>query len=300
MSQFQTVEFDNSDTKQRDIRVLPTAEPTTDAPISRFVVLESLLNRAYLPLFHLSRFRTVSITAILLALVVFVQVAEAQQVTFPERPPAGIFYVDEAGLISARDRDAINALATELWDEEQIPIFAVTIRSLADHNATGYTIEQYAFELFNQWGIGTQARNYGMLLLVSEGDRQARIELGAAWGGSYDAEAQKIMDRLIIPAFKQERFSEGILFGMRGLGTMARLEAPPARLLTTLEKVLILAFLFFSFAVIISLFQKGRNGWGWALIAVVGAVILFLLKVVSILAIFGGGSGGGGGASGDW
>ena len=276
---------------------LPTTAPAPDATIDLFMNLESStdLGRG-----HYVRTRVVSVIAILLALAAFVQVAEAQQVTFPDRPRPGTYYVDEAGLISDADRAAINTIADQLWRDEQVPVFAVTIPSLSANGATDYTIERYASELFDHWGIGSRERNYGILLLVSEGDRQARIELGAAWGGNYDAQAQQIMDELIIQRFKEGRFSEGILFGVRGLDALARDEAPPGRPLSTLEMVLILAFLALSFAVIISLFRSGRSGWGWALIAAVGVILFFLLKVLSILAIFGGGSSGGGGASGDW
>lgn len=49
---------------------------------------------------------------------------------------------------------------------------------------TGHlSVEQYARQLFDHWGPGFKDRNYGILLLVSVGDRKARIELGAGWGG---------------------------------------------------------------------------------------------------------------------
>ena len=71
------------------------------------------------------------------------------------------------------------------------------------YGVAGYTIERYATALFNEWGIGSQQRNYGMLLLVSLGDRRARIELGAGWGLDYNRQSQNIMDSLIVPSFKQ-------------------------------------------------------------------------------------------------
>lgn len=230
--------------------------------------------------------------------------AWAQQVTFPAKPSSENFYVDEAGLIAQGEGQTINEVAGSLLRDDQVPIIVVAISSLTAHNAAGYTIERYAFELFNQWGIGSERRNYGMLLLVSKGDRRARIELGAAWGHSYNVQAEQVMNTLIIPQFKEGKFSEGILAGVRGMDAMARgLELPkPKQPWWTIP--LMLAVLGLIIAVIISLFKSGHKGWGWALIALLGVILFFLLRSAAQArgsgGGFGGGSSGGGGASGSW
>ena len=68
--------------------------------------------------------------------------------------------------------------------DKAIPIIIVTIESMAKHGGAGMRIETFATLLFNQWQIGhaklgDQDWNTGILLLVSKGDRKARIELGA-------------------------------------------------------------------------------------------------------------------------
>lgn len=229
---------------------------------------------------------------------------KAQQATFPAKPTSESFYVDEAGLIAQGEGQAINEVAGALLRDDQVPIIVVTISSLTAHNAAGSTIERYAFELFNQWGIGSERRNYGMLLLVSKGDRRARIELGSAWGHSYNVQAQEVMTTLIIPRFKEGNFSEGILAGVRGMDAMARGLALPKPKQPWWIIPLILAVLGLIIAVIVSLFKNGQKGWGWALIALLGVILFFLLR--SALqgrgsgGAFGGGYSGGGGASGSW
>ena len=64
--------------------------------------------------------------------------------------------------------------------------------------------------------------NYGMLLLVSKGDRRARIELGAGWRHDKDVQAEQIMDEQIVPRFKQGDFSGGIEAGVESLDKLAR------------------------------------------------------------------------------
>lgn len=224
--------------------------------------------------------------------------------TFPEKPPKERFHVDQAGLLEAEDAAAIDTLAASLLSEEQIPILVVTIPSLISFQATDHTIESYAAALFDEWGIGSQERNYGILLLVSVGDRKARIELGKAWGGKHDAEASHIMDAMIVPAFKRGDFSGGIHEAVNALDKVARglaLPKPkspwwilPAMILGTLLVIM----------VIVSLFKSGRSGWGWALIIGIGVAIFFILRAAASSGgsggSFGGGSSGGGGASGSW
>lgn len=150
------------------------------------------------------------------------QGAEAEQVTFPDKPPPESFYVDEVGLIAQTEVEAINGLAGSLLREQQIPIVVVTIPSLAAHNAENYSVERYGWELFNHWGIGSERRSYGMLLLVSSRERRARIVMGAAWKHSHNHQAQEVIDALILPLFKEGKFSQGIVAGVRGMDAMAR------------------------------------------------------------------------------
>jgi len=241
------------------------------------------------------------LTLILLSLLSF---SQARAVTFPEKPPKEHFYVDQAGLLAADDAAAIDKIAASLLSEEKIPLLVVTIPSLISQQASNHTVDTYAAALFDEWGIGSQDRNYGILLLVSVGDRKARIEFGKAWGGKHDADAKHVMDDMIVPAFKRGEFSAGISEGVNALDKMARglaLPKPkspwwvlPAMILGTLLVIM----------VIVSLFKSGRSGWGWALIVGIGVVIFFILRAAASSGgsggSFGGGSSGGGGASGSW
>jgi uncharacterized protein len=226
----------------------------------------------------------------------------AVAVTFPEKPAKGRFYVDEAGLIDAAEGKEIDEIAAALLKEEQVPLIVVTIKSLMSHEAAGYTIERYAFELFNQWGIGSERRNYGMLLLVSRQDRKARIELGGAWGHSSNFQAQQVMNDLVIPEFRRGSYSEGILAGVRGMNALARGLQLPKPKAPWWALPLFLAFLAVAIGVIVSLFKSGRKGWGWALLIGLGALLFFLLRASARGGggAFGGGSSGGGGATGSW
>jgi uncharacterized protein len=252
-----------------------------------------------------------------LSLLVFQQEA-GSQVSFPDRPAAGTHVVDEAGLIDAERRRAIDEIAAEQMRLRNIPILIVTIPSLAAHDAAGYTIEEYARALFDAWRIGSQDQNYGMLLIVSREDRRARIELGRSWAHSRDDQAQRVMDDLILPEFRRERFAAGILAGARGMHAMAAGAALPKRAAPWWFLPAIVVGLAFGVAGVVSLFQSGQKGWAWALLAVLLGIAFQLLRTAFRHrrtsdtygtgsggsggggGVFEGGSSGGGGASGRW
>jgi uncharacterized protein len=225
-------------------------------------------------------------------------------ITFPEKPPESDYFVDNANIIQPNERTEINKIASAILSEEKIPIYVVTISSLSHHEASSHTIESYATALFDEWGIGFPERNYGILLLVSKGDRKARIELGADWGREYDRAARDIMYTLIIKQFKRGDFSLGILDGVRGLDAMARgLDLPKATAPWWYLPVFIIVVISLVMLVI-NLFKTGRNGWAWAVIIGVGMLLFFILRASASSGGsgggFGGGFSGGGGASGSW
>lgn len=227
--------------------------------------------------------------------------APASAARFPEKPARDSFYSDEAGLLDAAGGKRVNEICWALWKEQKVPFYVVTLTSLADHDAAGQTIEGFAFDLFNAWGIGSQSRNYGILLLVSRDDRKARIELGSGWGRKNDYDAEQVMRDNIVPNFRRGDYSQGIVQGVEGMNALARgLELPKAKapwwaLWVKLGFIALVAFIAYS------LFKSGRTGWGWAFLAGVGVLLFFLMRMAaSSGGGMGGGSSGGGGASGSW
>jgi uncharacterized protein len=221
----------------------------------------------------------------------------AQRATFPEPPPAGVYHVDEAGLLRPPEAAEIDRIAGQLLAEHDVPIVVVTIRSLADRGAAGYTVERYAAELFDRWGIGSQTRNYGVLLLVSRGDRLARIELGADYAGRFDPQARHVMNELILPEFRQDRYAEGVLAGVRGLEAMARGLPIPGRPAPWYALPLVAGIVVGTTALAFSLLNSGRRGWAWLVLAALAMFLAWLLSNLFRQRMdTGGGSGGGGGA----
>lgn len=146
----------------------------------------------------------------------------AAQVAYPPRPAQGAYVADTANIISDADEQAIRQVAAAVEAEHRVPIIVVTIPSMAEYGARGWSPERYAHNLYDEYGIGDRENPYGVLLLVSVNDRKARIELGAGYSRERDAEADRIMQRIIVPRFKAGDYSGGIREGVEALAQMVR------------------------------------------------------------------------------
>jgi uncharacterized protein len=86
---------------------------------------------------------------------------------------------------------------------------AVVVATVADLG--GQTVERYATDLFNQWGIGQAGADNGVLILVAPNERKVRIEVGyGAESELSDLAAGRIMRDQMIPRFREEDYAGGI------------------------------------------------------------------------------------------
>lgn len=258
----------------------------------------------------------------------------------PPIPEDGHFIQDYADIIPPAIQSQIGPIQQEAFEQHDTPIVIVTIGSMAEYGGAGYSIERFATEWFDQWEIGKRDEegeliNQGILLLISLGDREARIELGADWGDRWDDHAARIMNRAILPEFRDGNYGQGALSASAAFLEMAELgpQASPPRGLTRLLEGLDdeplpttpLPLWGIGLAILVGIglivasffFPEHRKMLLIAGIAIiVGALILWVLLAILALVMRGqGGSGGGfssgggfgtggfsggGGASGSW
>ena len=231
-----------------------------------------------------------------------------------DRPGEREFVRDLADMITPEDAEKIQQTCDKLLKEKATPIIVVTIESMAKHGGARLRIESFAMLLFNQWEIGhakinDQTWNTGILLLISKLDRKARIELGAGWGREKDGLCRQIMDRLIIPDFKNDEFSKGIVAGVGALDKMARGKALPRRPRPWWHYALVIGVIGLGIFMVVSMIRRGASGWAWLFWGAIFAVIGYLLYTTLTRSSrgggfsggsFGGGFSGGGGATGSW
>ena len=72
-------------------------------------------------------------------------------------------------------------------------------------------IEQYSIRVVDAWQLGRREQDDGVLLLVAKDDRTVRIEVGYGLEGALpDVIANRIIQQVIVPRFRNGQFYEGI------------------------------------------------------------------------------------------
>ena len=91
------------------------------------------------------------------------------------------------------------------------------------------SIESYALHIFNRLGIGRKDINNGVLIVLSKSNRQVRISTGFGTEKVLtNLYAKGIIDSIMIPEFKNDRYYEGILRGSKAI--ISFLERPENRI----------------------------------------------------------------------
>ena len=116
---------------------------------------------------------------------------------------------DYANVVEDGAEGRITAALKSLREETGIEATVLTLYTRWGYEDAG-TLEAFATGLFNHWGIGNAETNDGILILVVSEDREMRVELGSGYGSAFDREAQDIIDRVFLPAFRDGSFSNGI------------------------------------------------------------------------------------------
>ena len=163
--------------------------------------------------------RTCVLTRMVLGLVLFILPVPGVAAGMPARP-AG-YVNDYAGLLSPADESRISALAGQLENKTSAQLAVVTVRSTAPQ-----TIESYAVELFEKWGIGQRGKDNGVLLLMAAQDRKVRIEVGYGLEGVLtDAMSSNIIQQFLVPAFRAGKYSEGLYQGSLAIASLVAEDA---------------------------------------------------------------------------
>src|ERR1700674_766900 len=129
--------------------------------------------------------------------------------------------VDQANIIPAGTRSAIEPKLADLESKSGIQLVVATVTSLE-----GQEIEPYANELFRTWKLGEKTKNNGVLLLVAPNERRVRIEVGYGLEGTLtDALSKVIITNAITPRFKTGDYAGGITRGVDDIITVLTTDA---------------------------------------------------------------------------
>lgn len=143
---------------------------------------------------------------LLATLLLFVQFG----VVFTQRPvpPKREFLVhDYAEVLSRQEETSLGDKLADFARQSSTQVVVVTENSLEGEDAF-----QRSLRIAEAWGIGGSAeKDNGILIYVAKKDREIRIQTGYGTEGFLpDAVAKRLIDNIIVPAFRQGKFYAGL------------------------------------------------------------------------------------------
>lgn len=253
-----------------------------------------------------------------LAFALLILVASSAAVAAPTFPPLTGRVVDNAQLLSPQAEARLTDELAALEQKTGRQLVVATLPSLQ-----GYEIEDYGYQLLRAWGIGRKGENDGVILIVAPNEKSVRVEVGYGLEPVLtDALSSVIIQRALLPAFREGRFEAGIVAGADALVKQLSLPDSEARTLvaqaaaqprtkspqpgSSLPLILGIVFVVLMLSGSLRVFGARRTGMGlwWLASAVLSSGGRGRGSGGSWSGgggfSGGGGSGGGGGASGRW
>jgi uncharacterized protein len=245
----------------------------------------------------------------------------SQEIPAPPEPPRLVN--DFVGLLAAGEAESLEAKLVGFDDATSTQIVVVIVKDLGNYDAN-----QFAFEIGRKWGIGQKSKKNGLVVLVKPKTADSRGQAAIAVGYGLedtvtDALCKRIVEKEMIPRFKQNDYAGGIYAAVGVLMdvTKGKYTADQYSKRKNSKSSKFSGFLIFCFIILIVLMIVGRRKNDGNTIGGSGSNIPFWLLMGGILGSsgrssgsgwgdfssgegsfggFGGGDFGGGGASGSW
>ncbi|MCL5071619.1 MAG: TPM domain-containing protein [Actinobacteria bacterium] len=113
---------------------------------------------------------------------------------------------DFSGIFSPSEIKKMTSLIEKLEKSTSAEIAVVSLDSME-----GKTIEKYANELFNEWGIGKENIHNGILFLINTDESKYRIEVGLGLEELLTEDfINGLFSKYIVPYFRMKKFGKGV------------------------------------------------------------------------------------------
>ena len=168
------------------------------------------------------------------------------------------YLCDPAGIISPAATDSIDRMLYRLEQQTGIETVVAVVPSIGDMECF-----DFCHELLNSWGVGKKGKDNGLVILLVTDQRCIQFYTGYGLEGVLpDAICKRIQTQEMIPYLKDERWSEGMVAGIRA--TCARLDGSMENDGSTSEDgdlgtAVAIIFAFILFAIAISIAAASRK-----------------------------------------
>jgi uncharacterized protein len=163
-----------------------------------------------------------------LVLLLLVMTGARAQDGFVPVPPHAARVTDQAGMLNASQRAALDGVLADYERKTGSQIAVLLVKSTAPE-----AIEQYSIRVADAWKLGRKGVDDGVLLVVAKDNpsalRRLRIEAGRGVQGSLtDAQSKRVLQDVIAPHFRQGDFYGGLAAGVSAIATLLDKEHFPA------------------------------------------------------------------------
>lgn len=132
-------------------------------------------------------------------------------------PPLTGPVIDEVGYLNRSDRQELMQLLFDFNRRGKAQIQVLIVKDLQ-----GIPIEQASIQITDKWKLGDEKKDNGILFLISAKERAMRIEVGQGLEGAIpDIYAKRIISDQVIPLFRAQRYSSGIVVGVHEIMRLA-------------------------------------------------------------------------------
>ena len=144
---------------------------------------------------------------VLIGLLLFTNIGLAQKI--PARPNPPRLVNDFADILTDKQERVLENKLVAYNDSTSTQICVVTVNSLG-----GTSSDDFAYQIGEKWGVGTKSNN-GVVILVKPktADELGDVSIQVGYGMEpyvTDAEAWRIRNKVMIPAFKENDYYKGI------------------------------------------------------------------------------------------
>jgi uncharacterized protein len=192
--------------------------------------------------------------------------------------------IDEVGIIGASTKRQIENSLYSLKQSHNVQLQVYITKSLQ-----GEAIESAAIKIFDQWKLGNEKTDKGLLFLIAPNEKRMRIEVGQGLEGDIpDVIAKRIISDVVRPYFQRGEFALGVVQGVSALENYIGSDDPSLKASVQQEQ---------------GEPVKSKKGSAWIIFIMIGIwIVLFIfnpsLALYLLFSMMSGGRGGGGGGGG--
>jgi uncharacterized protein len=131
----------------------------------------------------------------------------------PKKQGQNSFVSDPDGILGLTTVDALNQICVDVEQQSSAEVAIVAVDDFE-----GASDFDFAYELFNHWGIGKAGNNNGLLVFIARNRRKYQFITGLGMEGSLpDVTLSTIGERYLVPRFKQGDYGGGLIDAMNAI-----------------------------------------------------------------------------------